>query len=392
MSLLPAPAFPADFGLLLGSSGEYLSDTAGDGPGFSQTLGPWLSALITDNTSLSLAGKLTFAYRHDREEWLNPPPAEIERAELNFRPLPRLYLGLGRQTFRDPAGMIASGSFDGLSGSLGLGPARLSGGLFYTGLIYKESAKILMSRGDREAYARPLDYGEPGTYGASRRLAGTLGAEFPGLSSRTSLDLLFLAQFDLNGYDEGEYHSQYLEAWYRVEARESLEFYLTGIGSLNQGEGAGGSLAWAFGLDWELPGGLRDMAQGELRWGSGRHGEGLGPFTGLNAISRGRVFTPTLGGMTDIRGLYTVRAGEKVSVFLGTGLFVRNDAETFYEGELDRDSGEGYLGAEFYGGFIWGPQSALRFNGEWGVFIPGGAFKEGTEPRWKLGGGVVVSL
>jgi hypothetical protein len=62
------------------------------------------------------------------------------------------------------------------------------------------------------------------------------------------------------------------------------------------------------------------------------------------------------------------------------------------DGELDSTSAERFLGGELYGQLIWAPQSALRFTAGGGVFFPGGAFVNSADPRWKVSGGVIISL
>ena len=141
-------AFAADFGLILGTEREYTDDLSPDGFSLRSTARPWVSVIFTETINLYLSGKMTFEYEEKEE----PPQSylfEPERTELTLRPASALYLSLGRQNFRDPAGLIVSGLLDGAAFSLKLGPSRLSLGAWYTGLLYKETAKILLTPGDR---------------------------------------------------------------------------------------------------------------------------------------------------------------------------------------------------------------------------------------------------
>jgi hypothetical protein len=385
-------AAAVDFGLLLSPAGEYVSDTRGKGVGFTGTLTPWFSAALGEKTSLYLSGKLSFEYQREGEAWVKPFLVELERMELSFRPVQTVYLTLGRQRFSDPGGMILSGLFDGLYSRLSLGGTRLSLGAFYTGFLYKERAEILMTGEDRDRYAVPLDYGDLDTYFASRRVLVSLGLEFPDISSRLSLALDALAQFDLNG--EAAFHTQYLELHAGIEAADALRFTVTGIGALAEREGAElqGHCAAGFGLDWDVPGGLTDMLQGELRWGSGAVNSRIGPFTPVRSMSRGTIFSAALPGLMNAQVSYTARPQRSFSFSLGSAVFWRTDLETFKDSELEGGSKERFLGTEVFGSFVWAPQSALRLTAGGGLFFPGGAFVENAETRWKINGGIILSL
>jgi hypothetical protein len=336
-----------------------------------------------------LSGKAAFEYGH--EDWVWPVLFELERTELSFHPAQAVNLSLGRVQYGDTGGMIASGLFDGLYGSFGLGRVRLSGGVLYTGFLYKETAEIIMTLDDEEQYAKPLDYGNPDHYFASRRLLLPAGLEFSDISSRLSLRIDGIAQFDLNG-EATALHTQYLEIRLGIEVLDSLRFDVTGIGALGEGEETWGHLAGALGADWDVPGGLRDMVSGELRWGGGAVNEKLRAFTPVSRIAQGTIFTPVQAGLLTARSFYTVRPFRRLSVSAGGIVFWRSDLETFRDAELDRGSKERFLGGELYGQAAWGIQSALRLSCGGGVFFPGGAFVEDAGIRWKITGGIILSM
>ena len=365
-------AAAADFGLVLNGTGEYVSDTGGKGPGFTGTFTPWVSAALGKTMSLYVSGKLSVEYEYEREAWAKPPLFELERTELNFRPVQTAYLTLGRQWVKDRGGMIVSGLFDGLQGSF----------------------EILMSAEDMEAYRRPLNYGDPASYFASRRVLTVMGADFPGLSPRSSLGFSVLAQFDLNGYESEPLHSQYLELRYGLEAAGTLRFALTGIGALTERGKAENraNFAAACTVDWDLPGALTDMLQAELRWGSGAVNDRIGPFTPLCGGSQGFVFSSGLPGLMNVRAAYTAGFRRTVSAALGALCFWRTDLETFKDLELEGASIDRFLGTEVQGSLTWAPQTAFRLSAGAGVFFPGGAFREDAALRWKINGGIIVSL
>ncbi|MDR1047363.1 MAG: hypothetical protein LBL64_06270, partial [Treponema sp.] len=279
-------AFSADFGLILGTEGEYADAVYPDGFSVTTTVSPWVSTVFTDTTNLYVSGKMTFSYEEHRE----PPGSyvfEVERTELTLRPAPGLYLGLGRQRFEDAAGLAASGLFDGAAFNVKLGMSRLSLGAYYTGLLYKETAQILLTSGDRERYQKPLDSDGFEGYFASRRVLMALTADFPDLTSRTSLTAQALAQIDVND-DAEKLHTQYLELRFAADPLDPLHITLGGIGELLQGtDELRGSMAAFTGLDWELPGTVPDLLSAEALWTSGRSGEQTSAFTPVSGRNAG---------------------------------------------------------------------------------------------------------
>jgi hypothetical protein len=390
--LMCGAAGAADFGLVLSPAGEYVSDAGGEGFGFTGTLRPWFSAALGEKTSLYLSGKISFDYEYDHQDWARPPLFELERTEVNFRPAPAVYLSLGRRSYQDSGGMIAAGLFDGVSGSVSFGRASISLGALYTGFLYKEAAEIQMTAEDRDRYIRPLNYGEPETYFASRRALLPLDLNFSDLASRLSLAFTLLAQIDVN--DAPALHTQYLAARFNLDAMDSLRFTLTGIGALAEDGGAKARahFAGAFGTDWDLPGALTDMVQAELRWGGGAAGGDIVPFTPVTSIAQGTVFTPSLRGLMNLRAAYSARFSRDTS-FTGEAVFFwRTDVETFQDRDLNGASKDRYLGTEARGAVIWNIRSALRLSAGGGAFFPGGAFIPDAGIRWKINGGIILSL
>jgi hypothetical protein len=89
---------------------------------------------------------------------------------------------------------------------------------------------------------------------------------------------------------------------------------------------------------------------------------------------------------------YTARPREDVSFSLGAACFGRTDTETFIDAELDGGSGERYVGTEVTGSLVWAVQAALRVTAGGGAFFPGGAFAKDAGIRWKVNGGLTLSL
>jgi hypothetical protein len=154
----PPECFPQDFGIIPGqkllfTDGEQSSGTTE----YTGTVMPWFSAPLGNKADLYVSGGLSA--RYEDEEW--KPLPEIYRFECIFNPLPNLRLEVGRVPFRESLSYVAAGLFDGLSAGLNTGGGRLSGGLFYTGLLYKKAAYVYMSPEDR------MDFRDKDLYFAS---------------------------------------------------------------------------------------------------------------------------------------------------------------------------------------------------------------------------------
>jgi hypothetical protein len=388
-----AAAFGADYGLVLGTEGKYTGAMNPEGFSLNATAFPWFSAVLTENINLYVSGKMTLDYEATGEA-----PAsyffEVERTELNLRSAAGLHLSLGRQRFQDTAGLIASGLFDGAAGSVNLGFCRLSLGAYYTGLLYKETAKIIMTPDDFERYKKPLDAPGLEGYFASRRALLALTGEFPDVTSRISLSAQVLAQIDLNDGSD-TLHTEYLELGFTAEPVDSLYFNLGAIGELAQGPGAvQRSAAVLAGTDWEVPGVLPDLFSAELLWTSGRTGVEVCAFTPLSGRNGGQVFDGGLGALMRAGLSYQVRPAPEFSVEGGGAYFIRTDLETLEDPDLDGASESRSLGGELYGFAAWGPDSVFRMSAGGGVFFPrwGNAYRDEAPVRWNVKIGLILSL
>jgi hypothetical protein len=282
-------------------------------------------------------------------------------------------------------GIIAAGLFDGITGSAVLGQARLSAGAFYTGLLYKETADIAMTLSDLEILA------DTDSYFASRRLLVSAGAEFPALTPRSSLALNALGQFDVNN-EVTSIHTQYLSAKYTHQALETLS--LTGAVTLglaeNQDADTSAHFAFVTGADWEVPGALRDMLQGEIRWSTGAVNKNITAFTPVTGIPQGQVFSPNLSGLMTFKGKYITRFHKNFSASAEGTCFIRTDDGEALNGTKYPPSSDRFLGGEVYGTLTWAPVSDVRAALGGGFFFPGLASDKPI--RWKFTVGLVLSL
>ncbi|MDR2160020.1 MAG: hypothetical protein LBP23_08145 [Treponema sp.] len=379
-----------DFGLALNQELRTSNETADAAFFCGPALNPWVSGPLGDAFHLHLSGKISFEYSgvpEGESAWREPAALpELERSELIWLVSPSLSLGLGRRRLQDPAGLAASGLFDGLGAAFSAGGSRFSAGFWYTGLLYKNAADIVMTDRDREEYLKPpaLD----GTYFASRRVLVSFEWENPGLGPRSSLALGALGQFDVNGGDE-RLHSQYLSARYglRLSAGAGLEAAaVLGAGEAGGGD-AGVFFAGLLGWNQALPGGPDDRVSVRVLYSSPSNGERLFAFTPVNSLPQGRVFSPALSGLSSVRAAYGLRPRPVLFLEAEFSWFIRTDTVSFQDGrEPERLKGEGYnLGGEFFCTARWTPLPDLALDLGGGAFFPGpgDAFEPEAGIRWK---------
>jgi hypothetical protein len=393
-----------DFGLTLiqevQTSGG-VSGSAGGDAAFSYTpvFSPWVSGPLGRAFSLYLSGSVGFDYAADsggNSAWRDPPVLpELGRTELTWTASPSLYVRLGRQHFQDPAGLVAAGLFDGLNAGFSATGSRFSAGAWYTGLLYKGTADIVMTSRDQAAYEKPFALNGDDGYFASRRVMVSFEWEKPDLDPRSSLALGFLAQFDANG-DDDRLHTQYLSARYGRRLPHSLE--LQADAAFGLGEDPAWTVFFAGGLTlaWTPPGALDDRLSFRGLYSSPFRGDRLRPFTPVSSVPQGQVFSPALGGLSTLRGAYTLRLLPALSLTGELSYFIRTDTVAFQDDrDADKLKGEGYfLGGECYAAAAWSPlpDLALTFGG--GAFFPrmGDAFTEDAAVRWKTALSLILSF
>jgi hypothetical protein len=390
------PGAALDFGLVIGQTPEISNEIGDIDVSYTPVLTPWFSAVRDDTLKFYLSAKFTMEYRG--EAWKEPPVIpELGRSEITWHPVPVIFAALGRRHYQDPSGFISSGLFDGLSGSLSFRGSRFSAGVWYTGLLYKDTADIVMTARDREYYDKPLspDLGEPETYFASRRVLTSLDWEYPGISSRSSLFLGLLAQFDVNRQTEW-LHTQYFSARYEYTPLDGLLLEAAGAAGLGETSGLDPRMSFALSLGggWSLPTSWEDQLSLKGVYSSPDLNESLGPLLPVNSISRGRVFTPVLSGLAFMRAAYTLRPLAVLSAEAEFSYFMRTDT-TVFKDPLASLKGDAYLlGGEVYASILWGPLPDLALTLGAGAFFPqlGNTYAPETEIRWKAALGLILSL
>jgi hypothetical protein len=399
--LVAASAGALDAGLAVSqeakASSEASAGSSASGNGdpvffYSPVFAPWVSGVPGRSVSFYLSGSVTLEYEED--SWRTPLALpELTRTELTWLPSPAVSFTLGRQHFADPSALAASGLFDGLSAAFAAGGGRFTAGAYYTGLLYKHTADILMTDRDRAEHGEPFSLDEG--YFASRRLLVSLQWEHPGPGPASSLALGLLGQGDLNGGESGgRLHSQYLSVRYGLRLPKDLS--LEGAAVLGAGE-TGGDMTLFFaaslGFGWDLPGSPDDTLSLRGVYSSPRTGDRLDSFVPVNALPQGQVFTPAIGGVSAVKLGYTLRPLRTLSLGAEGSYFIRTDTETFRDTRNTLTEGY-FLGGELFGAGSWTPlpDLALTFGG--GAFFPrlGNAFASDAEIRWKTALRLILSL
>jgi hypothetical protein len=378
-----------DYGLTLRSLPVF---TDGDRPygsfEYTGTASPWFAAPLGEQGDLYLSGGISAEYAD--EEW--KPVPEVYRFEIAYRLGSGLRLEAGRLPYREPLNLVMNGLIDGLALGFDLGKTRLSVGAFYTGLLYKKTARIVMSPGDYAAYD------DEDVYFASRRLVFSLGWEIPALAdSDGRLDLGLTGQFDLNDEEgEGKVHSQY--AFGKVTL-PFLNYFNAELGAFlgmieEDDRNPGFSFALSGGLAWLPPGGVHDRLSLNMAFSSGAWNDTVRAFLPINTIAQGKVLRPKLSGLALAELGYTARLHKSLSMEIQAAYFFRTDSRTYGDPDLDRASLSPLLGGEVYGGLTWAPVSDISLSLGGGAFFPqwGKAFAPDTPARWRVSLETILSF
>jgi hypothetical protein len=368
----PAPLAAFDFGLITNQYAGFYNQTDGENIEnifeYKGGVIPRFSGLVGDSGEFLISAG--FSFRVKDGFYFVP---ELLRTEINFR-FGGSAIRAGRIYYSDPLGFIAGGLFDGAQFSHNTSAGIFSAGVWYTGLLYTETAKITMTDTDMDMYEAELDYGDfADTYFAPRRLLASLDWEHPSIAGLFSLRAALTGQFDLTGADE-KLHTQYLT----VKASIPLKSLLFEIGGsletlqtvLSDDSKFTMAFAGDFGVFWTPPLNFhsRLSLSGHIA-GGGADGF-TGAFVPLTTKGYGGVFQPKLSALSILALDYTARLGETIGAGLSASCFVRNDLSTYTSYPAGEDSKGYFLGTEFFAGIVWSPVSDLQLNIGGGAFLP----------------------
>jgi len=389
------PVFAIDYGAVL--SGNFLAEDlseAGKTNRFTAILAPWFSMPIGEaDFFVSIGVQTDYADYRDNDKLLFIP--ELYKLEFSTKPMDDLYVKAGRIFWQDSSHLVAKGYFDGANLLLDKGIIRIGASLFYTGLLYYDSAKINVSPKDQKAldYAAPFDWSNfSDTYFSPRRLLTSVYVEFPSFPyERGNLYAGLMAQFDLSDTDE-KFHTQYLLVRHTMSYKE-FDASVSGVAELENTKADGVRAAFATSVEggWRLPSEIKDRLSLGVKWASGE-GSSTAPFFPIVLEEQGLALKPYLTGMMTITAKYEVRLLPSLSAELRGHYFIRTDSETFIDSDIEYDSYT--LGAELGGSLLFVPFSDLSFSLGCGFFLPqtGGAMRDDAPVRWSIGLGTILSF
>jgi hypothetical protein len=108
------------------------------------------------------------------------------------------------------------------------------------------------------------------------------------------------------------------------------------------------------------------------------------------------VFSPSLGGLSTLRGSYTLRPLTALSLTGELSYFIRTDTATYQDRrDPEKLQDEGYfLGGEWYALAVWTPLPDLALTLGGGAFFPGlgNAFTKSAAVRLQAALALMVSI
>ena len=386
-----AVIFSVDFGLLADQNLEVTDEVSTYTPAFT----PWFSWNGGQGTSMYVSGALTLKYYSydgdlaDNSGWVKPLlRPELSYSAVSHRINAQYSIEAGRIRYTDVMGFTASGLFDGARFDAVIPLGTISAGGFYTGFLYKETAKILMTAHDTKRYAQAWN-GDFNSYGASQRTFATARWDIPiGEANTLSAEALF--QVDLNNDTDDKLNSQYGEvqmAFYPFDALGITVGALIEAMSYRDTDPAValGALARA-GLD--VPGSLNDRLSVTMKLSSGRGDDTLTAIMPISAIPQGMVFDKTISGLASFSLDYMVRVLDSLFIDAGLHYFMRTYDVPAEEGNI--------YGGEFQASLAWQPLDDIRLTLGGGVFLPdfggGNIYPYGTRPTGKFIAGLSLSF
>jgi len=287
-------------------------------------------------------------------------------------------ISLGRITYSDPLGFIASGLFDGGRFSYYTEIGTFSTGALYTGLLYKKRISIDMTKSDEESNRAAFDYDDfTGSYFAPRRLLVAFDWEHQGIGERVFARLSLINQFD---FTDAELHSQYITGKMIVPFR-IFSFSLGGCLEVIENSG---SMEMAFAA--ELGTAWKSASQGlslSARCSSAESAP-MAKFLPVTTIAQGKILPVKLSGISVFSLDYTARLHRTFSISLTPSYFLLSD--------FKNASGRLFMGPEFFGAFYWSILPDVSVNLGCGVFMPSLGNVPGGKTLWRAELNLVLAL
>jgi len=286
---------------------------------------------------------------------------------------------VGRMAYDDPLGYIASGLFDGARFSQYTKIGTFSIGAWYTGLLYKERAKIEMTENEYTAYKAAIDWNDfSNTYYAPRRFLAAVDWAYKGFLDNAIAQLSMLSQFDLS---EEKLHSQYLvgKTIIPVETKVSNGAFSADLGGSFELIEANNKIGSAFAVEaapaWRNNFHYVSLA---IKYASGAS-DGLAAFLPLTTNAQGQIWKPKLSGITMFSIDYTARLYETLSVGFYPAYYILNGSGS-----------NGRNGGEIFAAAYWSPSPEIGLN--LGAGASFGNVSPDEKASWRVALNVVLSL
>ena len=388
--LIIGSGFSLDFGLVTDQKVEAeKGESRIDHFLYTPSLTPWFSWNGGRGLSVYLSALLSLTYHNysnnDVGGWDKPLLLpELSRFALSYRN-PRFAVEAGRIFYTDALGFTAAGLFDGLRFEAALPVGTLSAGAYYTGLLYKETAQILMTEADVVNYAEPWDWDTFSSYFASRRVFGAIRWDMP-LSEFNAFSFETVFQFDLNENDQA-LHTQYAQILFDFFFKNSTRLSAGVLfEAMEREENFAAALGLLVRLGMDIPGSLNDRLQITLECTSGSWNDTFAVFIPISSPAQGMIFPETTAGL----GTASIDYNARISPSLYAGAALRYFTMTYDDPAVD-----GYLyGGEFWASLAWQPFEDVRLNLGGGMFFPGlgNVYSSDTGPMWKVRAVLSISL
>jgi len=371
--------FSLDFGLLM----EHEIEATNDLFFYSPSLTPWLSWDGGKNISVYASGIMFLEYYNyytitDGSGWAKPVfKFDLTRTAVSLNINERMSLEAGRVRYDDVLGFTAAGLFDGARFQMVLPQGAINIGALYTGLLYKESALILMTGNDVLRYYEPWD-NDLSCYFASSRVLTTARWDMPLFGDANTLSAEVLVQFDLNGSDD-YLNSQYVEAKYEFYPTESIGLSAgVLLQAMQNSEGAAAAFGLFAGMGMEMPGALNDWISAYIKFTSDSSNENFPAFMPISSVSQGEVFQAPLSGLMLVSGDYSLR----ITKTMYTEAFLRYYIKTYNDPSTEGN----FYGGEIWGSLAWQPFDDVRLTAGGGLFFPGlgDVYPDDTDLMWKV--------
>jgi hypothetical protein len=364
-----------DVGLMLDQN-AYYSGVEGDTAfAYKAVAIPRLSGLMSDIGEFYFSAGINYQY----DPWSFVP--ELLRTELYWN-TSGVELSLGRMSYSDPLGYVASGLLDGERFSFHTKAGSLSVGAWYTGFIYKRRINIEMTEDERESNNAAFNYDDfTGSYFAPRRVLIGFDWEHQGLGERVFAGLSFLGQIDLTGE---KLNSQYIIGKMIVPFRIFAVSFGGCFEFIENSEDRDMAFAAELELSWKTPfQGLSLLARC-----SSAKSASLAAFLPVTTNTQGQILAAKLSGLSMASLDYTARLHRTFTFGLTSSYFLLsnfNKAPDIITGNL--------LGAEFFGAFYWNPLPDIGINLGGGAFLPSlGNITPDGKTLWKVELNLVLSL